>query len=74
MALYQVVITYTDRTTKTIKSGDREAWNTCTKEEKEWIVYLRNTERECNDRTLNVNGIHYKPTYKKPRKHRKTGK
>ena len=70
MALKQVTITYPDGTKQVIESGDHEQWKRLSKKDREWITYLVNTETECNDRSLNVDGTNYKPKYTK-RKRRK---
>lgn len=71
MALKQVTITYPDGTKKIVESGDHKAWSELTKAEREWITYLVNTETECNDRSLNVDGTNYKPKYTTKRRNRK---
>ena len=68
MALKQVTITYPDGTKRIIESGDEDQWKQLTPKDREWITYLVNTETECNDRSLNVDGTNYKPKYTKRRK------
>lgn len=63
MALKKIVITRPDGTQTILKSGDQKTWSSLSKEEKYWILYVKNTEGECKDRSLNVNGTNYKPTY-----------
>lgn len=72
MAMKKIVITTPDGIERTIESGDRIAWNTLSAKEKEWCRYLINTENECKDRTLSVDGTHYKPHYKQRRKNTTT--
>jgi len=63
MALRKVTITYPDGTQRIVESGDHEQWKKLSRAEREWITYLVNTETECNDRSLNVDGTNYKPQY-----------
>ena len=64
-------VTYPDGTKQVIESGDHEQWKRLSKKDREWITYLVNTETECNDRSLNVDGTNYKPKYTKRRKSKK---
>ena len=63
MALIEVTITYPNGKKLVVKSGDSETWKKLSRHDREWITYLVNTETECNDRSLNVDGTNYKPKY-----------
>lgn len=71
MALKKVTITYPDGTQRIVESGDHEQWKKLSKQDREWITYLVNTETECNDRSLNVDGTNYKPKYTTKRRKRR---
>lgn len=68
MQIKKIVITRPDGTTTVLKSGDQETYAQLTKDERKWIAYIVDTEGHCKDRTLNVNGTHYKPHYTTNRK------
>ena len=71
MALKRVTITYPDGTKRIVESGDQDQWKQLTPKDREWITYLVNTETECNDRSLNVDGTNYKPKYTTKRRKRR---
>lgn len=68
MLIERITITRPDGTIIELRSGDNETFMSLSSQEREWIHYLVNSDITCKDRTLNVNGTHYKPHYKRTKR------
>lgn len=68
MLIERITITRPDGTIIELRSGDNETYMSLSPKEREWILYLVNSEVSCKDRTLNVNGTHYKTHYKRTKR------